>query len=102
MMTAPEIENPGVLPPQLTPETIKEPHISYPYNPIMADVLFKTTFLENWGSGAGCIMEACRKQNVPIPTWKAQGLRILGNLLAEMKAEGKIKCQKQHWFWLSV
>lgn len=52
-----EIENPGMLPPQLTPETIKQPHISYPYNPIIADVLFKTTFLENWGSGTGCIID---------------------------------------------
>lgn len=68
-----EIENPGILPPQLTPETIKQPHLSYPYNPIMADVLFKTTFLENWGSGAERIIEACRKQNVEEPEWKAQG-----------------------------
>lgn len=68
-----EIENPGILPPPLTPETIKQPHISYPYNPIMADVLFKTTFLENWGSGAGRIIDACRTQNVPEPEWKMQG-----------------------------
>ncbi len=68
-----EIENPGILPPQLTIETIREPHISYPYNPIMADVLFKTTFLENWGSGAGRIIEACQEQNIPEPEWRLQG-----------------------------
>nr|WP_321374247.1 ATP-binding protein [uncultured Bacteroides sp.] len=68
-----EIENPGILPPQLTPETIKQPHISYPYNPIMADVLFKTTFLENWGSGAQRIIDACKQQNVPEPEWRTQG-----------------------------
>lgn len=68
-----EIENPGILPPQLTPETIKQPHISYPYNPIMADVLFKTTFLENWGSGTGRIIDACRRQKIPEPEWKTQG-----------------------------
>lgn len=39
-----DIENPGVLPPQLTTETIKLPHNSYSYNSIMADVLLKTTF----------------------------------------------------------
>ena len=49
------------------------PHISYPYNPIIADVLFKTTFLENWGSGAGRIMDACKSQNVEVPTWTIQG-----------------------------
>ncbi|NLI36952.1 MAG: ATP-dependent DNA helicase RecG [Bacteroidales bacterium] len=67
-----EIENPGVLPPQLTPETIKQPHISYPYNPIIADVLFKTTFLENWGSGTKRVIDACKQQNVPEPEWKTQ------------------------------
>jgi len=67
-----EIESPGILPPQLTPETIKLPHISYPYNPIMANVLFKTTFLENWGSGAKRIMDACKQQNVPEPMWSTQ------------------------------
>ena len=64
-----EIENPGILVPPLTPENIKKPHISYPYNPIMADVLFRTTFLESWGSGASRIVAACRKQNVPEPEW---------------------------------
>lgn len=68
-----EIESPGILPPQLTTESIKQPHISYPYNPIIADVLFKTTFLENWGSGAGRIMDACKAQNVEAPVWSAQG-----------------------------
>jgi len=68
-----EVENPGMLPPQLTPETIKQPHISYPYNPIIADVLFKSTFLENWGSGTGRIIDACKQQNVPEPTWSIQG-----------------------------
>lgn len=68
-----EIENPGILPPKLTVESIKLPHISYPYNPIIADVLFRTTFLENWGSGAGRIIEACKTQGVPEPQWSING-----------------------------
>ena len=68
-----EIENPGVLPPQLNTETIKQSHGSYPYNPIMAEVLYRTTFLESWGSGASRIIEACKAQNVPEPTWSING-----------------------------
>ena len=68
-----EIENPGVLPPQLTTESIKQSHNSYPYNQIMADVLFKTTFLENWGSGVRRIIDACIAQNLPEPEWTANG-----------------------------
>lgn len=68
-----EIENPGILNPELTVESIKRPHISYPYNPIIADVLFRTTFLENWGSGTGRIIDACRTQQVPEPQWSIHG-----------------------------
>ena len=65
-----EISNPGIFPPQITPENIKEPHESYPYNLKIAEALYKSTFLENWGSGAKRIIDACRKQDVEEPTWR--------------------------------
>jgi ATP-dependent DNA helicase RecG len=68
-----EIENPGVLPPQLNTETIKQSHGSYPYNPIMAEVLYRTTFLESWGSGASRIIDACKAHDVLEPTWSING-----------------------------
>ena len=39
----------------------------------MAEVLYRTTFLESWGSGASRIMDACKAQNVPEPTWSING-----------------------------
>ena len=68
-----EIENPGILPPQITPENIREPHISYPYNPLIANVLYSTTYIENWGSGVKRIIEACQKRGVAAPTWSING-----------------------------
>ena len=62
-----EIENTGHLPDELTVETIKQSHHSYPQNPTIADVLFKTTFLENWGSGVSRMVDACKKANLPEP-----------------------------------
>lgn len=62
-----EIENTGHLPEQLTIETIKQSHQSFPQNPTIADVLFKTTFLENWGSGVSRMVNACHKANLPEP-----------------------------------
>ena len=50
--------------PQITPENIRQPHISYPYNPLIANVLYSTTYIENWGSGIKRIMEACQKRGV--------------------------------------
>lgn len=66
-----EIANPGIFPPQITPESIKKPHESYPYNLNIAEVLYKSTFLEGWGSGAKRIMDACRDQNIEDPTWRS-------------------------------
>lgn len=42
-------------------------------SPIIADVLFRTTFLENWGSGVGRIIDACRTQHVLEPQWSING-----------------------------
>lgn len=68
-----EIANPGIFPPQITPETIKEPHESYPYNLKIAEALYKSTYLESWGSGAKRIIDACREQGVEEPVWQWNG-----------------------------
>ena len=36
-------------------------------------MLYKTSYLESWGSGVKRIVEACRKQNVPDPEWSLRG-----------------------------
>lgn len=68
-----EIASPGQFPRQITPENIKEPHESFPHNLNVAEALFRMTYLENWGSGAKRIIDACRIQNVEEPTWSDHG-----------------------------
>lgn len=68
-----EIGNPGVFPPQITEENIKLPHDSYPYNMNIAETLYKSMLLENWGSGTRRIIEACQEQGVEEPTWRQEG-----------------------------
>lgn len=68
-----EIANPGIFSPQITPKSIKEPHESYPYNLKIAEALYKSTYLESWGSGAKRIMDACREQGVEEPVWRWDG-----------------------------
>lgn len=65
-----EIENPGRLPIGITPENIKSSHASFPYNPLIAEVLFKSSFLESWGSGVDRMVDACRAQGVPEPEYE--------------------------------
>ena len=68
-----EIANPGVFPPQIPIENIKDSHESYPYNRNMSQALYRSTFLESWGSGIHRIIEACREQGVDDPTWRWDG-----------------------------
>ena len=64
-----EIENPGRLPHELSPETILLSHDSFPYNPVIAQALYKMTYLENWGSGIRRIADSCREAGVEEPTY---------------------------------
>lgn len=68
-----EIASPGIFPPQITPENIKDPHESFPHNLKVAEALYRMTYLENWGSGARRIMDACQAQGVETPTWSSDG-----------------------------
>ena len=68
-----EIENPGRLPFDLTPATIKSSHASYPYNPLIAEVLYRSSFLESWGSGVSRMVDACKAQGVPEPEYEVNG-----------------------------
>ena len=68
-----EIANPGIFPPQITPESIKRPHESYPYNLRVAETLYKSTYLESWGSGAKRIMDSCREAGLEEPEWRWDG-----------------------------
>lgn len=71
-----EITNPGRLPVPLTPETIKEPHGSYPYNLRIAQVLYLLTNLERWGTGVSRMVELCREQGVPEPEYVTNGHEV--------------------------
>ena len=48
-------------------------HESYPHNLKVAEALYWMTYLENWGSGAKRIMDACQAQGVEAPTWSSNG-----------------------------
>ena len=68
-----EIENTGHLPNELTTETIKLPHRSYPQNPIIADALYMTAFLESWGTGVSRMVDACKAVGLPEPEYGTDG-----------------------------
>lgn len=57
----------GSFPVELTPTTILLPHSSYPHNPLIAHVLYQTTYLDKWGTGVERIVQLCNNANIPTP-----------------------------------
>ena len=51
----------------------KLPHRSCPQNPIIADALFMTAFLESWGTGVSRMVEACKAVGLPEPEYGTDG-----------------------------
>ena len=62
-----EIWNPGQLPPQLTVESLKRPHVSYPHNPLLAESLYLADYIQKAGSGTLEMVKQCRNHGLPEP-----------------------------------
>jgi len=65
-----EVWNPGTLTPALTLETLLEPHGSYPGNPLIAEPLYLTKYIERMGTGIHDMIERCREVGLPEPEFK--------------------------------
>ena len=65
-----EVWNPGTLPPVLTLKTLREPHGSYPGNPLIAEPLYLTKYIERMGTGIHDMIERCREAGLPEPEFK--------------------------------
>ena len=61
------IWNHGTLPEEITLESLKHVHSSYPRNPLIADVCFKGGLIDSWGRGTVRIIEACKEAGLPEP-----------------------------------
>jgi len=65
-----EVWNPGSLPPGLTLETLRHAHPSIPRNPLVAEPLFLTKYIEKAGSGILDMIEMCAEAGLPTPEFK--------------------------------
>ena len=73
------IWNDGKFPEMLSADNIYEKHSSIPYNPKVADVLFKAGMIESWGRGFDKIKEECEANNTPLPEYEIseRGIMVL-------------------------
>jgi len=62
-----EIWNPGSLPPSLTLAMLRNPHGSFPRNPLLAEPLYLAKYIERMGTGTGDMIARCKKAGLSAP-----------------------------------
>ena len=62
-----EVWNPGTLPVSLTLQQLREPHGSVPGNPLVAEPLYLTKYIERMGTGTRDMIRLCRAAGLPEP-----------------------------------
>jgi len=67
-----EIWNPGALPGMLTPASLHKDHPSIPNNPLMAEPLYLSRYIEKAGSGTQAMIQVCREAGLPEPEFEAR------------------------------
>ena len=67
-----EVWNPGTLPPSLTLAQLRQPHGSVPGNPLLAEPLYLTQYIERIGTGTGDMIERCRKAGLRGPKFRCE------------------------------
>lgn len=68
-----EVWNPGSLPPALTFEKLRQPHASFPGNPLLAEPLYLTKYIERMGTGTGDMIKRCRDVGLREPEFREDG-----------------------------
>lgn len=68
-----EVWNPGELPPGLAPEKLRLPHPSIPRNPLIAEPLYLTHYIEKAGTGTLDMIARCREASLPEPNFRQDG-----------------------------
>lgn len=61
------IWNEGELPPGISLDALKRQHPSRPRNLLIADVCFKSGYIDAWGSGTLKIISTCQEAGLPAP-----------------------------------
>ena len=73
--------NDGQLPENWTIEKLSQKHASKPYNPDIANAVFRCGYIESWGRGTIKIIERCLEAGLPKPSYKYEtsGLWVIFN-----------------------
>jgi ATP-dependent DNA helicase RecG len=68
-----EVWNPGRLPDTLTLDSLRSDHPSVPHNPLVAEPLYLTRYIERVGSGTQTMIGLCKGAGLPEPQFEQRG-----------------------------
>lgn len=68
--------NEGHLPENWTIENLWEKHASRPFNPDIANALFRSGYIESWGRGTIKIIRECEQAEIPAPVFRDNSSEI--------------------------
>ncbi len=86
-----EIWNPGALPEGITIPKLYETHASYPVNELVLKVFDFAGIIESLGTGIGRMIDACRKNGLPDPTWEQRGSSFVVTIWKDMWTEARLR-----------
>jgi ATP-dependent DNA helicase RecG len=86
-----EIWNPGKLPGNLTIDDLRKDHPSVPNNPLIAESLYLTRYIEKAGSGTQRMIELCREAGLPEPQFEQRSGSFVITLWRDWLTENTIK-----------
>lgn len=75
-----EVWNPGELPPSLTLDDLRGPHASIPRNPLRAEPLFLTRYIEKAGTRTLDMIARCSGAGLPEPAFTQRGGQFIVTL----------------------
>ncbi|MBU1368599.1 MAG: DUF4062 domain-containing protein, partial [Bacteroidetes bacterium] len=94
-----EIWNPGSLPPSLSIADLGKPHSSQPANPLLAEPLFLTKYIEKAGTGTIDIYDQCRAAGMRPPKFQIENgffiLRVWRKQAAQSGTQPRLKTPTQ-------
>jgi ATP-dependent DNA helicase RecG len=71
------IWNDGQLPDNWTVSNLLNKHASKPYNPDIANTLFRSGYIESWGRGIEKMINYCLEAGIPVPNYSFEGSDFL-------------------------
>lgn len=82
-----EVWNPGRLPGTLTAESLREDHASIPANPLIAEPMYLTRYVEKAGTGTQLMIELCLAAGLPEPDFEERSGSVVVTLWRDWLTE---------------